>query len=665
MKRTTLVGVTVLVATTVALAALVRLDALALTSAIRAGYAPLAALVALLVYVLTPREPAAGTALLSAGQTAKLVVLLGGLCIAATAWTGDRLLPLVCVLPVAYLLIADQIRYGGDPVPTVFATVVVFVVPAVTKYLTTDVYFGGSDTFAHVDAVYRLLDAGYTTVLPHGYDFFPSFHLYVGSGVLLGGLTPYDALVLLGIGVAATLVPTMYLVAAHLFEDERLPLAVALAVTAVEWVGYHALYFFPQMLAVVLVAVGFSVVVSLPTAGTTRRYRRYGAYALGLVALLVFVHHLTYVVLVAPLAVAAVIALVVPRLATRLDGPSATALSEVRSLLRFRWNFPAVVGLVAVTSYLTYSGSAIAAGIFDLGFDIAREVATSATTSTFSYGVTPRVDTLSRAVEWLWTPTGLYSVLFGTVALVGLYDILGRWRRYAGHVALLTVGVGSIPVFLPLPIAVPQLARISVVLTLVAVFPLGVGLARLLHASRTPSGRAVGVAALVLLSTFGTAGALTTLTADDVRALDTVDRTIERDMSDREFAAVVQTTRFLSQYGTEPASTDRITDRAFDASPVVDSHRLTRRGRGLETRADGLAAPPGTVVVRDSWPDHVVLVATDAGLLSDDLTFFTVSRQRYRTGVGTHSVVYAAGESRVLYSADGYSGLFGDTEPDG
>ena len=659
--RVTLLGIGVVLATVAALGGAATLELLAPAAAVRAGYAVVGTVVGLGLYALTRGAGTTdGTATLSAGRTAKVVVALGALAVAATAWTGGRLLPLLGVLPVGYLLVAAQIRHDGAPAPTLLATAVLFAVPPLTKYLTTGFYFGGTDTFAHVDSINRLLSANYTTVLPHGYDFFPGFHLFVGAGSLLGGLTPYDALVLVGVGVSTLLVPTMYLVTTRLFGDTRTALGVALATTAIEWVGYHAVYFFPQTLAVVLLGVGFYVTASLPRAETNRQYHRYGVYALGLVAVLVLVHHLTYVVALAPGGAVAVATALSAAVGRRLDHPVGERLADAGARLRFRWSFPVVVGVTAVVSYLVFSDSIIVYGIFGLAFGIGRDVAGSGGFSTFLYGVSVPADSVARALSWFARPTGLYYSLFGAVALAGLYEVLSDGRRYAGQAALLAVGVGTVVVFLPLPVQIPQLERITVVVVLFAAFPLGIGIARAVRQSPTRAGRAAGVAALLLVATFGTAGALTTLTGDDITAVDVPDRDLQTAMSDEEYAGTVATARFLDRYGTDVAASDQITDRAFASVPVAGSDGLIRQRRGLRTEPAGLAAPAGTLVVRERWTDSLVPVAADRGLLSNELTFFTVSQARYRAGTASHSVVYATDETRVLYSGDEYGGLFGD-----
>ncbi|MFC7076566.1 hypothetical protein [Haloarcula halophila] len=659
--RVTLVGGAAVALTVAALGGVVALGVLEVASAIRAGYAVIAAVVALALYVLTRGDGTpAGSPPITAAQTAKLVVVLGAVAVAVTAWTGNRLAALLVVLPAGYLLVGTQVRHDGAPVPTLVATTVLFAVPPISKHLTTGFYFGGTDTFAHVDSLNRLFAAGYTTVLPHGYDFFPGFHLFVGAASLLGGLSPYDALVWVGIGVSALLVPTMYLVATRLFEGTRLALGVALAVTAVEWVGYHAVYFFPQTLAVVLLGVGFYVATSLSTAGTTRRYRRYGAYTLGLVVVLVSVHHLTYVVALVPVGAVAAVTYAVPFVAGRVDHPALQPLADARRRLRFRWSFPVVVVAAAVVSYLVFSGSIIVYGIFGLAFGIGREVAGSGAFSTFLYGVTVPPDTAERALSWFARPTGIYYSLFGAVALVGLYEMLAAGRRYAHRGPLLAVAVGTVPLFLPLPVQIPQVERITVVVVLFAVLPLGIGIARTLGGFGPRAGRTAAVVGLVLVATLGTAGALTTLTADDIEAVDVPDRDVQTAMSDREYAATVETATFIDRYGTQPAASDQITARAFASAPFAGSDQLVRQQQGLRAGPDGLSAPTGYLVVRDSWADSVVPVASGRGLLSSEVAFFAVSESRYRTETARHSVVYSAGETRVIYDGERYDGLFGE-----
>ena len=655
--RVVLVAVGIVAAVVATIAAVSYLGVIATPTAIRTGFAVAAAAIGLGTYLGTrditvddlPDTPA-----VSATRTAKLVVAGGGIAVATTAWTGDRLLPLLAFLPVGYLLVAEQVRHGGAPGPTLLATVTLFVTPVYTKYLTTGFYFGGTDTFAHVDGLNRLLSVGFSSALPHGYDYFPGFHFFVGSVSLFGGLTPYDAIVLTGIAVLAVLVPVAYLLVTRVLDSTRLGLAAALGVTVFEYVGYHALYFFPQALAFVLVVVAGYAMVSLPGAPTTRRFQRYVAYSVGMVFVLVSIHHLTYVLLVVPLAGVAVVSSAGASVVRRLDVPDLADLTDVR--VRFRWAFPAVFGMAVLIAYLVYSPSLILFGIAGFAYALTTGlVAVGDGVSVFFYGAAPIADSAARGLTWLRTPTGIYYSVLGGILLAGLYECLSSLDRYVRYTGVLVVSFAAVPLFFPLPVEVPQLERFVFTLTAFVLFPLGIGIARTLKTS--PEHRRYAVVALVLVATLGTTGAFTQLTADDIGAVYLDERDTQSEMSHEEYAAVVDTAAFLETHGRAPATSDYVTRRSVESatfpSPMDD---------GLRTDADGLSAPPGYLVVRSSWTDHTVPVITGDGLLETRETWFSVSESRLDAELAERNVVHSAGETYVLYDRDGYERVFDEGE---
>jgi hypothetical protein len=646
------VAVLVLAVAGIALASLA--GVFAAPTAVRTGFAVAAAVIGLAVYLPSRRAapvPPESDAI-AADRTAKLLLSGGGLAVAVTAWTGTRLFGLLVFLPAGYVLVADGIRRGGQPGPTLLAVATLFAVPVFTKYLTTGFYFGGTDTFAHVDAVNRLLETNTAASLPHGYDYFPGFHFVVGAVSLFGDLRPYDAIVFTGILVLTLLVPVSYLLGSRLFEDRRLGLGAAVGITVLEYVAYHALYFFPQALALVTLTIVGYAVVSVPEAATSDRFRRYVAYAVGMVFVLVAIHHLTYVLFFVPLAILAVVSALVWAGAPRLSTP---ALGGVTSPgLRFRWVFPVVFGAAVLLAYLVYSPTLILFGIAGFSYVIfSGLVGAGEGPATFLYGVTPLVDSLPRGFQWLRTPTGLYYSALGGILLAGLYDCLSSVNRYARHAGLLVVAFASVPLFFPLPVEVPQLERLLFVLTVFAIFPLAIGLTRTLRASRQHRGYAV--LALLLVATLGTTGALSQLTADDIDRLHLDERDTQSEMSEREYAAVVNTAAFLDEFGTETAASDYVTRRSVESaispSPMSD---------GLRAEADGLSGPAGYLVVRESWGDHTVPVSSGENLLTTQERWFSVSPSRLEAALAGRTVVHSTGETHVVYEHEGYEGVLGE-----
>jgi hypothetical protein len=644
----TLLALGLLVALTAGLAVAFQFGLFAGPTAVRSLFAVVAAGVALAVYRLTRGGRAGTDPLVSPATHAKLVVTGGALAVAVTAQTGNRLLPLVVFLPTAWVLVGDQLLTDAPAPTTLLSVSTLFAVPAVTKYLTTGFYFGGTDTFAHVDGLRRLLDAQYSTALPHGYDLFPVFHFFTGAVSLLGDAAPYDAIVLTGLAVGTLFVPTAYLLAHRLFEDRRLALSVAAGVPLLDILGYHALYFFPQALAVALVGIGAYATATLPAVRDATRLRRLSAYLTGLVGVLVLTHHLTYILLAIPLGVALVVTLVRPSLAGRL-GWDALAV-ETRPRLRYRWLFPLVVGGLAVVAYLVYSPSLIVFGIAGFAYELFGEVATVTGPRTFFYGASLPADSLALAGRWLASPAGVYASGLGALLLVGLYEFLAETHRYARRLGLLVAGLLFLPLFFPLPIAVPQVERFLFVFAVFALLPLGVGIARTLRAATWT--RRYTAVALLLLAAVGTSGALTTLVADDVAGINVGERGPQTALTDDEYAALEDTATFLAARGTEPAAADYVTRRAAQS---VTSVGVTDERLGVA--ADGLTAPPGYLVVRDSWGAHSVPVTTGGGVLAADLRWFLTTDERVVRARATRNVVHDAGGVAVLHSGDAFDGV--------
>lgn len=649
-----LAGAIVVLATT-ATVGLAVVGVFGLPTAVRTGFVVLAAALALVVYLATRGadssvEPPA-RATLSADRRLKAVVGLGCLAVTATVLTGDRLLALLAFLPVGYLLVADGVRTGAPAGPTLASIATLLAVPALTKYRTTGFYFGGTDTFAHVDGLNRLLSTGSTAALPHGYDFFPGFHLFVGAVSTLGGLAPYDAIVSTGIAAFTVFVPTAYLFGYSLFGDHRIALAIALAVTVFDLVAYHALYFFPQALAFVLVAVGAAALAISPSARTSARLRRYSVYSVALVVILVSIHHLTYTLFLLPVIAIAALAALAPTIVSHVDLPALAPAAAARDALAYRWTFPVVFATALLATYLVYSPSGIVFGIGNFAAAVASGFAGEEPPATFFYGAAPVVDSVARGTVWLRTPTGIYHTVFAAIVLVGGYAVLADPRRYARRLPLLAVGFASTVVFLPLPVVIPQVERIAFVLVLFAIVPVGIGIARTLEGN---GGRRAALIGLVVVATLGTGGALTQLAADDVEGVYLDERGPQTTMSDGEYAAVTNTGTFLDEHAGETASSDYVTRRAVESAVAP-----TPMNDELAAGPEGLSTPSEHLVVRERWSDHLVQLTVGEGLLATEQSWFSASEPRIDRELAGSNVVHDGGGAYVVADPDGHEDVLG------
>ncbi|TQQ82508.1 hypothetical protein EWF95_04735 [Halonotius roseus] len=606
---------------------------------IRAGFTGIGASVALALFVASEgdSETVADTSQLSPSLATKVVLVAAAGAVIAAAELNSRLVPLAVLVPLGLFAVAFQLRTEPSVPAVLTQLTAVFGAAQLAKYVTTGFYFGGSDSFAHVAAVDALIEARYTTAIPHGYDLYPVFHFVIGAVKHATGLPTYDALVLTGIGLLTLVVPIAYLLGWSVFGSQRLGLLAAFSVTLLEFFSYHALYFYPQALASVFLLIALYINSQLRQATDERAFRRLSVFVIALVAMMVFTHHLTYLLF----AVVAAVAIPIALGRRYLFGQSAAR----RRLLRYRWLFPGVIGAVFLLAYWSYSPSLITVGIVELTAGVLFDVATMPTQQLFTYGVTLPVDSVDRAVAWLLTPTGLYASGLGALLLVAAYELLAEFRSYQQGFTLTVTGLSLSVLLLPLPIAIPQIERLKFVVTLVVLFPLAVGLKRVLSVDRR-----YAIVALVVIATLGGATTFTVLVADDLTETYIDEPRQQVSMSDSEFESVGAASTFLQRYGDGPAATDRVTNRAFETSGFNATRTLQARPSGLRTGGTYLVA-------REQWTDH--LVALGRGLRTGELNSFTVSDARFRAAEATQTKVYTSGSVTVYRSEDGFRRLYG------
>lgn len=629
--------VLVCVATAVGLVTLDALRILPRPTVIRAGFTTVGAVVALVLFAVSRGERTDDARRLSPPLATKVVLVGAGVAVVAAARLNSRLLPFLVVLPLGLFVVASQIR-GEPSVPAVLTQVgSLFAALQLGKYVTTGFYFGGTDTFAHVAAVDTLIEARYTTAIPHGYDLYPVFHFVIGAVKHATGLPAYDALVLTGVGVMTLVVPIAYVLGRSVLGSTRLGLSAALAVPVLEFFSYHALYFYPQALACVFLLIGIFVNSQLRQADDERVFRRLSVFVIALVATMVLTHHLTYILFAGVAAAAVPVALLRPT----LFGQSAARVGA----FRYRWLFPGVIGAVFLLVYWSYSPSLITVGIVELTAGVLFDVATVPTEQLYTYGVSLPADGVDRAVAWLLTPTGVYASGLTALLLVAAYELATGFRAYRRGFTLTVTGLGLSALLLPLPVAIPQIERLKFVVALVALFPLSVALRRSLSVDRRHA-----VAALVVVAALGGATGFTVLVADDLPETYIDEPREQVAMSDAEFESVGMTAAFLQRRGDGPAATDRVTNRAFETSGFNATRALRAQPTGLRTGATYLVA-------RERWTDH--LVALGRGLRSGELNSFAVSDAHFAAADSRRDKVYTTDRVRVYRSDDGFAGVYG------
>jgi len=622
-------GATLLIVTSVTILASV-------STAVRAAFLVVAALVSLPSYYWTrdSRDTAPDHTGLSERTRVKSLLVLAAAATAGTVVLGGRLVPVGLFLVVGYALVVSQIRPGATSSLVVLQAGVLFAVPLLGTYLDTGVFFGGGDTFGHLRAVNALVAEESIRGIVNaeiGYGNYPAYHLVVGTLKVVGGLPTYESILAVGVVLSSFLVAFAYLAAAGLFERHDVVLGVSVAVSVLSPLGYYALYYFPQSLAVFLLFVGLFLYVRLQATTTVASGRRYTVLVVTLVALMAVTHHLTYLFFVAILATGIVLVAVRRLLSDRGVVPP----SERRRERRFGVAFPLLFGVVSLLSYWIYGPS-----IF-LNRFVARleEAGGSDSVGLVLFGVQP-VEDLALAVGWLTSVDALYVSLLAAMILVSVYELLdhpGQYRRAAVPVGL---GVLSALTLLPLPVSIPGLRRFAVVATVFVVLPVGVAVARIARAdSRTL------VALVVIVSVLGATGPFVAPTGNDLDGVGVEERRIQVAYSEQEYEELSAASGF-------PTSDARLSTRFLTLRAMAVRGMSTNRLGTLRVTERAVLGAPGLVLLREQWTDHYVTARGGR---------FAVSPRRYRATVARHDKVYQAGGVTVVWQPSGRVRLFNET----
>jgi hypothetical protein len=580
----------------------------------------------------------------------KGVLTLAALAVGLSAFTGERVTALVLIVPLAYALLALQL-FGASPRWLGLQATALFAISPVTKYLTTGFYFGAGDNLFHVRYVRELIATGGTAVLGRYADF-PGLHAVTGALSFAGDLPVYDAMLGTGILLYVGLVPLVYLLVVLTTDQPRLGAFAAVGLVAMDQVGYHATYFFPQAFGVVEVLFVLYLTFRL---NTLERWADRVA-ATSLVALIfaamVLTHHLTFV-LIAPMLAMLVLAPVVVR---RLYGEG-VGLAAPRTV-------PLVVGGVLATAYWTFRSEFLAE--FVTSFLVlfgSQVVASSGSKPIAAYGVDTLVPpaTPATAVRSLVSPDGLHLIVLVAVFSLGGLALLAEPRRYRGAAALALGGILAAFVVFRTPIALTDIERFRLPLSFFFVVVLGVGLAAAFERSAVSTSRVVVLVTVLVL--LGTATPLAA--GDDLYQVNEGPNLYElfptaepeADLEWNEYRQLEATTAFTARYEgsvTTPWVEKEVMARHF--GPVGVRHLGVTDPAAAE---QGLTAERGLVVHRDAWRRHS-LILNPGGLTS--LSELTVSDEWVTRTEATENEVYSAGSVRLLWQeSDGRVGEFDHT----
>jgi hypothetical protein len=548
-----------------------------------------------------------------------------------------RTFVLLLVLPVSYALVLIQMYTKPSPKHILPQILVLFSLDLVTKFQSTDFYFGRGDIPKHVHYTDLVASSGTWRMIPETsfYHFFPGFQTLLGSVSLLTGLSPYDSLVITGICTYLVVVLAVYLLAQVLFDADLIPMCIALAVTMLGPIHRYSVYFYPQALAVALVSIVILAAFKYSSVGP-RPYLGGLVLSSPIVVALWFTHHLTIVFFAPIILVLIVSPAVLNRIleAERVVRPQVVPLASLVVGSVIYWLYQDVFYSSLIRAFVEETTGASTAGSADAGSRIV------------SLGGQVPEHTVADAFISLFSPGGIYNITLVAALAFSTVVLLGRSSRYRRAGGLIIMGLLGSVFMIRLPIDIHGSARLQLPLSLFTAFVLGVGLRQILQHSQIK--RVLpGLFVFVLLLTAGPAVA-----ADDLYALqsgpDLWERhtvpDVQREFSDAEMESLQLSAGFiqqndvsvgtdfhtligLSRYGTESSSFVVEDDTIrYDEDLLMYRQRWTEHSVRLTPERRSFI----TLVVPESWlngyvaSQNKVYTTGEVGMISDRGSRFAV-----------------------------------------
>lgn len=630
-----LLYLTILLAVVVALALFSQIS---VVFAVKGSYVLAGTIIAGVAFFATRRYGGTASGVLSAeladrdaNRAAKAVVILVGLSYAPILLTEFTVPVLATVLSAGYLLLYLQLRAGTGTRLLLFQTVLLFTLVPVSKYATTDFYFGSGDILHHVGYARELVAAGSTAGISSTYSSFPGLHLLTATVHLVTGLPVYDSLLSTGLAYSSFFtLPLVFLFAYHVSRDARFAVLTTVMASTVTYVVYYTTYFFAQALAVPL----FLFLVYLAyRIGPARRSLRSAHWTVlreaprwSLVALLVVLsilptHHLT-VILFTPV----VVLLLAGTLAVERFGGNA---SEGDGIAAFNAVPPVASIVLAPVYWSLFSPGLIPFVIWSVDQVVSRSLFFSSAgggTRTYVFGLTPAAPPVA-SIDLVYYTALLALFVTGVLTLVESHD---RYRRV---LPLAVVGVlGSVTV-LKTPLAVKSIGRIGFVFGFFFSFVTAAGCNYLLDASDGTRGRAVLLA--VLLVTVGTFGPLL--------APDVMDAPLDPRRSEQSSYTDSELRQLQAASGYVRSTSGQVS--AFWISNwTIEMYGVEGTSPSVSQR--GFHAPEGLFLYRENWADHVVGFRTGSLYLER----FLVSESYLDNLIARQNKVYDGGSVGLLWN---------------
>ncbi|WP_434530798.1 hypothetical protein ACODNH_18810 [Haloarcula sp. NS06] len=570
---------------------------------IKSGYGFIGLLIALIIYCFTGNTIApksSPTGFKSFGRSLRLsvhfialfsVLIVAGIGLFSRADASiARTFVLVMILPVGYSLLIIQLYAKPSPKYVLPQILSLFSVDLVTKFLSTDFYFGRGDIPKHVHYTDLIISSGTWRTIPETsfYHFFPGLQTLAGSVSLLTNFSPYSSLVLIGICVYIVVVITVYLLAQMLFDSELIPVCIALGVTMLDPIHRYSVYFYPQSLAVALISIIILVAFKYNSAGP-RRYLTGLILSSPIVVALWFTHHLTVVLFVPMVLLLTICPIILNHLYTSGSTvrPQVVPIASLAAGSIIYWLWQDVFYETLISAFFDVISGGKAAT--DAGAGAKLEL----------LGVQIPETTVSDALISLLSPGGVYNIMLVAALAFSATILLDKSSEYRRAGGPIVVGLFGSILMLRLPIDLHGSARLQLPFSLFVAFVLGIGLYQVLTNSKIK--RALpAIVVFVLLSTAGAAVA-----ADDLYALQSGPDLWERQTTpdpQKDFShAEMQSFRLSSGF-----------IQRNDASVSTDWHTsigLMRYGTESESfviENSSIRSDEELLMYRQRWVDHSI-----------------------------------------------------------
>lgn len=531
-------------------------------------------------------------------QRAKLVYLLLPVSIIGITVTNNRLLVLLMVLPVGYGLLWAQLRSNIAALRLLPQIVVLFVIPPLTLYLNTGLYFSKGDTLGHLRIADTIIQTGTTASIPTGnfYGYFPGLHLLVGTLKFISGMSIYDSLMITGMLTFVSLVLVAFLLAKTIFEDAKIAVFVALAATLLEPIQVWTSYFIPQAFAV-------SLLMFLVFVAYRFSWKEGGLIAIGFVGAFTFAHHLTLI-------------LFLPIIALLIGVPvGLRSIDRSGFLARRPTMLPLILAVVSSVLYWYFANVFIGPFISSLTEIVERDAIGSQSgvlTSTFVGGVELQPLTPGLAAASLVSPEGVYYILLVAFFMLGAAVILADFEQYRIAAGAISVGILSAPLLFRTPLTIVGIQRSRLPLSFFFAFVLGISLFKFVRHGTESTGKkiAIGFVFVSLVTAAPIVSGHDLYTAHSGPALWEMQPTPEpqKEFTVHEYRSLREAGHFIERYDA-PVTTDWKSDnglRRFDVD-IREQPRYDERAR-LRVTDDTIRLERGLLLYRERWPDHSIVI---------------------------------------------------------